>query len=80
MLPEKDAVRIEQTIRAYGPLPGFRARVPDLLAAAGHDKKNKGGTRRFVLTEGIGKAAVVEDVTEAEMTGAIEKILSEASR
>jgi 3-dehydroquinate synthase len=80
VLSERDAARIEKTIHAYGPLPGFRARVPELLAAAGHDKKNKGGTRRFVLTEGIGKATVVEDVTEAEMIGAIEKILGEAKR
>jgi len=78
VVPEKDAARIEETIRAYGPLPGFRARVPELLAAAGHDKKNKGGKRRFVLCQGIGTAVVVEDVTEAEMTGAMEKVLSEA--
>ncbi|MGC2300106.1 MAG: 3-dehydroquinate synthase [Acidobacteriaceae bacterium] len=30
---------IEQTILAYGPLPGFRATPAKLLAAAGHDKK-----------------------------------------
>jgi 3-dehydroquinate synthase len=80
ILPEKDDMRIEKAIHAYGPLPGFRARVPDLLAAAGHDKKNRGGTRRFILTGGIGTATVVENVTDAEMTGAIEKILSEARR
>ena len=80
VLPEKEATRIEKTIHDYGPLPRFQARVPELLSAAGHDKKNKGGTRRFVLTEGIGKATVVENVTEAEMTGAIERILSEASK
>ncbi len=78
-LPEKDAARIEKTIRAYGPLPGFRARVPDLLEAAGHDKKNKGGTRRFILCSGIGKATVVENVTDAEMISAIEAVLREAA-
>ena len=78
MLQEKNAARIEKTIHAYGPLPRFRARVPDLLAAAGHDKKNRGGMRRFVLCEGIGSAVVVENVTEAEMITAMEKILSEA--
>jgi len=78
MLSEKDATRIEKTILAYGPLPRFRARIPDLLAAAGRDKKNKGGMRRFVLCAGIGNAVVVENVTEAEMIAAIEKILSEA--
>jgi 3-dehydroquinate synthase len=79
MVPEKDAMRIEETIQAYGPLPRFRARVPGLLAAAGHDKKNKGETRRFVLCQGIGRAVVVENVTEAEMIQAMENILSEAA-
>lgn len=78
VLPEKDAARIEKTIRAYGPLPGFRTRVQDLLEAAGHDKKNKGGTRRFVLCPGIGNAVVVENVTDTEMISAIEAMLSEA--
>ena len=49
LLPESEAARIEKTIHSYGPPPGFRARIPDLLAAAGRDKKNKAGTRRFVL-------------------------------
>jgi len=79
-LTEKDAARIEATIRAYGPLPGFRARVPDLLEAAGHDKKNKGGARRFVLCPEIGKAVVVENVTDTEMISAIEAVLSEAAK
>ena len=79
-LPEKDATRIEETVRAYGPLPWFRARVPDLLEAAGHDKKNKGGTRRFVLCEGIGKAVVVGNITDTEMISAIEVVLSEAEK
>ncbi|MGH9585540.1 MAG: 3-dehydroquinate synthase [Acidobacteriaceae bacterium] len=79
-LSEKDALRMEQLIRAYGPLPRFRAHVPQLLEAAGRDKKNKGGTRRFVLTSGIGKSNVVEDVTDAELTAALEPILKEAHR
>ncbi len=80
MLPEKDAERIEATIRAYGPLPGFRARVPDLLEAAGHDKKNKAGMRRFVLCPGIGKAVVVDNVTVTEMISAIDAVLNEAAK
>jgi len=79
MLPEKDAARIEKTIHAYGPLPRFRARVAELLDAAGRDKKNKAGTRRFVLCPGIGKAVVVANVTDIEMISAIEKILNEAA-
>lgn len=80
MIAEKDAARIESIIHAYGPLPRFRARVPALLEAAGRDKKNKAGTRRFVLTTGIGKSIVVENVTDTEMISAIEWTLREAAR
>ena len=71
---------MEQLIRAYGPLPRFRARIPELLEAAGRDKKNTAGTRRFVLTPGIGKAVVVENVTDAELTSALEWTLTEAAK
>ncbi len=80
LLSEKDAARIEKTIHAYGPLPRFRARVPEVLEAAGRDKKNKAGTRRFVLTSGIGKSVVVENVTDTEMISGIERILNEARK
>ncbi|MGC2160647.1 MAG: 3-dehydroquinate synthase [Silvibacterium sp.] len=80
LLPEKEALRMEQLIRAYGPLPRFRARVTELLDAAGRDKKNKAGIRRFVLTPGIGQAVVVENVTDAELISALEWTLSEAAR
>jgi 3-dehydroquinate synthase len=80
LLSEKEAARIEELIHAYGPLPRFRARVPELLDAAGRDKKNKAGTRRFVLTSGIGKSIVVENVTDTEMIGAMERVLLEAAK
>jgi 3-dehydroquinate synthase len=80
LLSEEDAHRIEQLIRAYGPLPRFRAYIPDLLDAASHDKKNKSGTRRFILTQGIGRSIIVENVTDAELTSALTPVLREASR
>ena len=45
----------------------FRTTPAKLLAAAGRDKKNRAGTRRFILPKGIGNAIVVEDVTETEL-------------
>ena len=42
-----------------------------LLLAASGDKKNRAGVRRFVLLEGLGRAVVVDDVTDAEVTAAI---------
>ena len=80
LLPEQDALRMADLIRAYGPLPRFRARIDDLIGATGSDKKNKAGTRRFVLTQGIGNAVVVENVTDAELVSALERVLAETAR
>jgi 3-dehydroquinate synthase len=74
------AERIEKTILAYGPLPPFRATPAKLLDAAGRDKKNRAGTRRFILPNGIGNAIVVEDVTEPELEAAIDWTLTRARR
>lgn len=74
------AERMERTILAYGPLPGFRTSVDKLLDAAGRDKKNRAGTRRFVLPKGIGDAVVAEDVTDEELSGAARWVLSQARR
>ena len=38
-----------------------------------HDKKVKAGKIRFVLPQGIGQAVVTDDVTDAEISSAIEK-------
>jgi 3-dehydroquinate synthase len=70
--------RMEEAILAYGPLPIFRASVEELLDVAGRDKKNRAGTRRFVLPKGIGGAVVVEDVTDAEMAEAATWVLGRA--
>jgi len=74
------AQRIEQTILAYGPLPAFRTTPTKLLAAAGRDKKNHAGTRRFILPKGIGNAIVVEDVTDAELRSAMDWLLARARK
>jgi 3-dehydroquinate synthase len=74
------AERIEQTILAYGPLPPFRATPAKLLAAAGRDKMNRAGTRRFILPKGIGNAVIVEDVMEAELLSAINWTLAHAHK
>lgn len=79
LLTENAALRMEQLIHAYGPLQPFRSRIPDLIEAVGRDKKNKAGTRRFILTSGIGKTSVVEDVTDNELTSALKQILGEAA-
>ncbi len=75
-----EASRARALIHTLGPLPGFRAKATALLAAAGRDKKNAGGTRRFVLPSGIGDAVVVEDVSDQELLAATEQMLTEARR
>jgi 3-dehydroquinate synthase len=70
--------RMERTILAYGPLPPFRASMDRLLDASGRDKKNRAGTRRFILPRGIGDAVVAEDVTDAEMSDAVRWVLARA--
>jgi 3-dehydroquinate synthase len=70
-----DAVRrMEALILYFEPptLPNLSAKR--LLQAASGDKKNRAGVRRFVLLRGLGKAVVAEDVTDAEVLGAIESI------
>jgi 3-dehydroquinate synthase len=43
------------------------------------DKKNRSGSRSFVLPVGIGDAVVVRDVSEAELLAAAENLVAEAS-
>jgi 3-dehydroquinate synthase len=68
--------RLERLIHRYGPLPTLKLRTGKVVAAAGGDKKNVGGVRRFVLPVGIGDAGVVEDVTAAELEAAVGYMLA----
>jgi 3-dehydroquinate synthase len=70
--------RMETLIYRYGPLPRLKVRAAKILAATGHDKKNVGGVRRFVLPVGIGDAGVVEDVKPAELEAAVKYMLERA--
>jgi 3-dehydroquinate synthase len=76
-LTASEAARVERVIQAYGPLPHFEATADALVKATAGDKKNRAGTRRFILPEGIGSAIVVEDVTDVELTSAVEWMLAE---
>jgi 3-dehydroquinate synthase len=67
--------RLESLIHFYGPLPALKLRAAKVLAAAGGDKKNVGGVRRFVLPVGIGDAGVADDVTPAELEAAVKFML-----
>lgn len=70
--------RLERLVHLYGPLPPLKLRPARVVAAAGSDKKNIGGVRRFVLPIGIGDAGVVEDVMPAELEAAVRYMLAHA--
>lgn len=69
-----EADRIEQLIRAFGPLPAFSADPAELVALTASDKKNRSGTRSFILPIAIGHAEVFRDVTERELLAAAQHI------
>ncbi len=64
--------RYTALILAFEPPPLPALSTKRLLQAASGDKKNRAGVRRFVLLEGLGKAVVVDDVTDAEVVAAID--------
>jgi 3-dehydroquinate synthase len=74
-IPQKDADRITQLILRYGPLPPFKATAEKLVALTSRDKKNRSGTRSFVLPTAIGKTEIVRNVTEPELLIATEAML-----
>ena len=74
-----DAHHMARVIRLYGPLHPFLLDPHALVALTAKDKKNRGGTRSFVLPTGIGQATVVRDITDAELLDAAQQIALEAS-
>lgn len=74
-----EAERMTQVTRAYGPLKPFTADAAHLVALTAKDKKNRGGSRSFVLPVGIGEATVVRDVSEAELLAAAQNVVTEAA-
>jgi 3-dehydroquinate synthase len=75
-----DAERMQQLIRAYGPLKPFSADADHLVALTAKDKKNRSGARSFVLPTGIGNVTIVRDVSERELLDAAAAIVEEARR
>jgi 3-dehydroquinate synthase len=62
-------------IAALGPLPSVTdLRVEDALEAIRHDKKVVDGRLHFVLPVALGRAVVVDDVTESELSEALGRV------
>ena len=62
--------RVHRLVSTYGPLKSFEVDAHQLVALTAKDKKNRGGTRSFVLPVGIGDATIVHDVTATELLDA----------
>lgn len=71
-LTEADSLRAGSLIRSFHPPLPPETSISVLLGAASRDKKNRAGTRRFILLKGLGNAVITEDVTDAEITEAIQ--------
>jgi len=75
-ITQKDADRITRLILRYGPLPSFKAAAAKLVSLTSRDKKNRSGTRSFVLPTAIGRTEIVRDVTDPELLSATEAMLT----
>ncbi|MDE1155436.1 MAG: 3-dehydroquinate synthase [Acidobacteriaceae bacterium] len=76
LLTESQVERIDNVLRAYGPLEPFSADAHVLVALTAKDKKNRSGARSYVLPVGIGDATVVRDVSEAELLETTQNLLA----
>jgi 3-dehydroquinate synthase len=74
-LREADRQALHTLIMQLGPLPPIAdLAAGDLLEAARRDKKVVNGRLHFVLPTGIGEVRVVDDVTEDELSSALEEM------
>jgi 3-dehydroquinate synthase len=74
-LSSDEGARIEELTFRLGPFPRFRATAKILLDRTAGDKKHLQSAQRFILPVAIGKAVVVEDVTQQELLAAIQSML-----
>ena len=74
-LPAGDRDALYALIRKLGPLPAIAdLDVAEIVAATRRDKKVVNGRLHFVLATAIGEHAIVDDVTEAELTEALRRV------
>jgi 3-dehydroquinate synthase len=67
--------RLDALIAALGPLPPIAdLPVDDVMAAMKRDKKVVGGRLHYVLATAVGRADVVDSVTEAELRAALHRV------
>jgi 3-dehydroquinate synthase len=74
-LARHDQAALAALVAGLGPLPPIAdVSTSSLLEAIKHDKKMVAGRLHFVLPTAIGRTAIVDDVTEGEMTAALKTV------
>ena len=74
-LAERDQQALLDVIASLGPLPPIAdLSAAQILEAMRHDKKVVAGRLHFVLPTAIGATAIVDDVTEKELTAALTRV------
>ena len=74
-LSQDDRQAIASLIAKLGPLPAVQdLSIDEAMAAIRRDKKVVHGTLHFVLAISIGTTATVDDVSEAELRGALSRL------
>ena len=72
---EHDKHALAELIAELGPLPAIAdVSTAQVLAAIRHDKKVISGQLHFVLPTAIGATAIVDDVNEKEIRGALQRV------
>jgi 3-dehydroquinate synthase len=74
-LAEADRKALGELISNLGPLPPITdVSTGDVIDAMRHDKKMAAGRLHFVLPTAIGATAIVDDVTEKDITEALVRV------
>ena len=73
-LAEHDRRALSDLVASLGPLPPIAdLSAAQIVEAMQHDKKVRAGRLHFVLPTAIGATSIVDDVTEKELTAALER-------
>ena len=73
---EKTASQIQEGVHAYGPLPGIRANLSEIMDRLKSDKKTVAGKVHFVLPVKIGKVKIVSGIDSDVVEKGVRQVFS----
>jgi 3-dehydroquinate synthase len=77
-LDPREARRIREAVRAFGPLPKVRVGSQRILRLLQADKKTRNGVVHFVLPREIGKVEIVNDVPAKVVQDAVDALRTQS--